>query len=75
LRRATASIGKVKIKGAIERLGRHPYSARPIERLGIRVLAVLRYPYLVFYTVDENAREVHILRIRHSSQDTARHLD
>ena len=66
---------KAKIKGAIKRLGRHPYSARPTERPGIRVLAVVRYPYLVFYTVDENAREVHILRIRHSSQDTARHLD
>ncbi|MFZ1102133.1 MAG: type II toxin-antitoxin system RelE/ParE family toxin [Hyphomicrobiaceae bacterium] len=66
---------KARIQRAINRLGRHPYSARPTERAGIRVLAVVRYPYLVFYTVDEAAREVHILRIRHSSQDPARHLD
>jgi plasmid stabilization system protein ParE len=66
---------KARIKRAIERLGRHPYSARHTERPGIRVLPIVRYPYLVFYTVDEAAQEVHILRIRRSSQDPARHLE
>ena len=39
---------KVRIQRAIERLGRQPYSARHTERPGIRVLPIVRYPYLVF---------------------------
>lgn len=66
---------QARVKQSILRVGRHPYSARPTERFGIRVLPIVRYPYLVFYAVDEAAREVHILRIRHSSQHPARHLD
>jgi plasmid stabilization system protein ParE len=38
-------------------------------------LSVVSYPYLVFYSVDDAAREVHILRIRHSAQDPSHHLD
>ena len=64
-----------RIKRSIERLARLPYSSRRTEIEGIRVLAVVRYPYLVFYSVDEGAREVHILRIRHSSQNPESHLD
>ena len=63
-----------RIKKSIERLARLPYSSRQTEIEGIRVLAVVRYPYLVFYSVDEEAREVHVLRIRHSSQNPERHL-
>lgn len=66
---------KARIKRSIERLGRHPYSARPTERVGIRVLPIVRYPYLVFHAVDETAKEVHILRIRHSSRDPAHHVE
>jgi len=35
----------------------------------------VRYPYIVFYAVDEDRREVLILRVRHTSQDPAHHLD
>jgi len=63
------------IEKAIRRLARLPYSCRPTEHPGIRVLSVVRYPYLVFYSVDEVAQEVQILRIRHSAQDPARHLE
>lgn len=34
----------------------------------------MRYPYIVFYAVDDDAWEVHILRMRHASQDPAGHL-
>jgi plasmid stabilization system protein ParE len=66
---------KSRIKQSIGRLVRHPYSCRPTENPAIRVLAVVRYPYLVFYSVDEAANEVHILRIRHSARDPRRHLE
>jgi plasmid stabilization system protein ParE len=38
------------------------------------LLAIVRYPYLVFYSVDEAAKEVHILRIRHGARDPSKHL-
>jgi addiction module RelE/StbE family toxin len=66
---------KARIKQAIGRLARHPYSCRATEHPGIRLLSVVRFPYLVFYSVDDAAREVHILRIRHSAQDPSHHLD
>jgi toxin ParE1/3/4 len=66
---------KARIKRAIERLTRFPYSCRVTKQPGVRVLPIVRYPYLIFYAVDEAAQEIHILRVRHSAQDPARHLD
>lgn len=63
------------IKRSIDRLAEFPYSARSSEVPGIRELPIVRYPYIVFYTVDEAAREVHVLRVRHTSQDPEHHLD
>jgi plasmid stabilization system protein ParE len=66
---------KARINRAIGRLARFPYSCRSTALPSIRVLPIVRYPYLVFYTVNEAAHEVQILRVRHSAQDPARHLD
>lgn len=62
------------IRRTIKRLGDFPYSSRPSEVPGVRELPIVRYPYIVFYAVNDEVREVHILRIRHTSQDPARHL-
>lgn len=72
--RAAARVA-ARIQRAIERVARYPYSCRASELPGIRVLTIVRYPYLVFYTVDEAAQEVHILRIRHGARDPSHHLD
>jgi len=63
------------IKRSIARLADFPYSAKPSEIPDIRELPIVRYPYIVFYAVDEDKREVLILRVRHTSQDPAHHLD
>jgi plasmid stabilization system protein ParE len=63
------------IKRTIGRLADFPYSARPSDVPDIRELPIVRYPYIVFYAVDEEKREVLILRVRHTSQDPAHHLD
>jgi len=63
------------MKRSIGRLADFPYSARPSEIPDIRELPIVRYPYIVFYTIDEDRREVLILRVRHTSQDPAHHLD
>jgi toxin ParE1/3/4 len=62
------------IRRSIARIADFPHSARPSGVAGIRELAVIRYPYIVFYSVDDDRREVHILRVRHTSQDPAEHL-
>ena len=72
---AAAPKVKARLKQSIERLGRFPYSCRVTETPDIRVLAVVRLRYLVFYAVDEGTQEVQILRVRHSSQDPSHHLD
>jgi toxin ParE1/3/4 len=64
-----------RIKRSIEQLADFPYSGRPSEIADVRELPIVRYPYIVFYTVDEQAGEVLILRVRHTSQDPAHHLD
>ncbi len=64
-----------RIRQTIDRLAEFPYSARPSEIPEIRELPIVRYPYIVFYTVDLDAQEVHILRVRHTAQDPKHHLD
>ncbi len=63
------------IKRSIDRLADFPLSARQSEIAGIRELPIVRYPYIVFYTVDDDAQEVLILRVRHTSRDPEHHLD
>jgi toxin ParE1/3/4 len=63
------------IKRTIGRLANFPYSARPSEVPDIRELSIVRYPYVVFYAVDEDEREVLILRVRHTSRDPEHHPD
>ena len=64
-----------RIKRTIDLLTQLPNSGRPSEIAGIRELPIVRYPYIVFYTLDAEAGEVVILRVRHTSQDPAHHLD
>jgi toxin ParE1/3/4 len=66
---------KRRIKRSIDRLAHHPYSARPSDRTGVRVLTVSRCPYIVFYSVNELAQQVRILRVRHTAQNPAHHHD
>ncbi|TXN75836.1 type II toxin-antitoxin system RelE/ParE family toxin [Methylobacterium sp. WL18] len=61
-----------KIEGAIretaELLRRHPYVGRGV-RPGVRVFAVPRLPYLIYYQVDERREIVTIITLRDAAQD------
>jgi toxin ParE1/3/4 len=57
------------IKRSIDLLADFPRSARQSEIPGIREM-----PFIVFYTIDDAAQEVHVLRVRHTSQDPDHHL-
>ncbi|MBM3649166.1 MAG: type II toxin-antitoxin system RelE/ParE family toxin [Alphaproteobacteria bacterium] len=62
------------IRRNIQRLADFPYSARSSEVEDVCELVIAHYPYVVFYAVDDEAREVHILRVRHAARDPAHHL-
>lgn len=56
----------------IEQVARHPFSGRPVtDRPGAR--KILRYPYLVFYDVNESAHSIEVLRVLHGSRDLRLH--
>ena len=63
-----------RIKRSIDMLADFPRSAKASEIPNVREMPIVRYPYVVFYTIDDVAQEVIILRVRHTSQDTERHL-
>jgi addiction module RelE/StbE family toxin len=57
---------KRQIKIDAELLGELPFIARESDSPGIRVRKVRRYPYLIFYSVDDD--EVVILHVRHGAR-------
>jgi toxin ParE1/3/4 len=72
--RAALSV-KARIDRAIARLGSFPDSGRRTRMSGIRMLPIVRYPYLVFYSVDQERQTVFILRVRHGARNPLRHLE
>jgi len=55
------------IKRTIGRITRAPESGRGVaQRLGVRVVPLLRYRYLIFYRVADDT--IRILHIRHMSR-------
>lgn len=51
----------------IATLADFPKIGRPTHITGVSVATVLRYPYLVYYTI--SGRELRILHIRHAARD------
>jgi toxin ParE1/3/4 len=50
------------------KLGHFPGMRRPTSLAGVRMIPAGRYPYLVFYAVLSDVREVRILRVRHAAR-------
>ncbi len=60
---------KARIKERIQSLANFPASGPETETPRLRMLAIGRYPYLVFYEIDDTAKFVAILHIRHASRE------
>ena len=58
---------ETRIRAVVARIANYPESARRVlQRPGIRVSPLVRYPYKIFYLVTPEA--VEILHIHHSSR-------
>lgn len=54
---------------SLQNLVRFPRLGRPQKVEGVRKLVTRRYPYLVYYTLDEELGEVVILTIQHPARE------
>ncbi len=45
-----------------------PFLGHLTDEEGVRVLAVVRYPFLIFYGINEPAGEIVILHVLHTAQ-------
>jgi addiction module RelE/StbE family toxin len=64
----TAARVRSAIVKTLELLAQFPGAGRRQTVEGVRKLPISRYPYLVYYTIDDAAEEVVILTIRHASR-------
>jgi toxin ParE1/3/4 len=64
---AVAAAVESRIRQVVARVARAPQTGRPIvQRPGVRVVLLLRYPYKVFYRV--LGASIRIVHIRHTSR-------
>jgi toxin ParE1/3/4 len=64
---ATAVVNR--IEGLTSLLGEFPLIGHLADEAGVRVLPVVRYPFLIFYAIDHGANEVVILHVRHAARE------
>jgi toxin ParE1/3/4 len=62
-----AAAVEVRVRGIIAHIAEHPEAAaRVMERPGMHVIPLIRYPYKIFYRVLED--RIRVLHIRHASR-------
>ena len=57
------------IQRLTELLGEFPHIGHLTDQDGVRIISVVRYPFLIFYTIDISTDEVVILHVRHAAQE------
>ena len=50
-------------------LAEFPLMGHRTDEGEVRVLSVVRYPFLIFYVIDDMTDEIVILHVRHAAQD------
>jgi plasmid stabilization system protein ParE len=63
---ATSVVQRVEELTAL--LGEFPLAGHLTDETAVRMISVVRYPFLIFYTIDDGAAEVVILHVRHTAQ-------
>jgi toxin ParE1/3/4 len=54
---------------SLQALALFPFIGRQQNTIGVRKLVTRRYPYLVYYTVDEASEEIVIITVQHPARD------
>jgi plasmid stabilization system protein ParE len=67
-RTAAVSVAK-RIEDLAALLGEFPLIGHPTDEAEVRVLPVVRYPFMIFYAIDAAAGEVVILHVRHTARE------
>jgi plasmid stabilization system protein ParE len=67
--RAAAGAVVARIEELTTLLDEFPQAGHLTDEAGVRMIAVVRYPFLIFYTIDPLADEVVILHVRHTAQE------
>ena len=67
-RSAALAVAK-RIEDLAALLGGFPLVGHLTDEAEVRILPVVRYPFLIFYAIDNAADEVVILHVRHAAQD------
>ena len=67
-RSAALAVAK-RIEDLAALLVEFPLAGHLTDEAEVRILPVLRYPFLIFYAIDNAADEVVILHVRHTAQD------
>jgi len=67
-RSAAAAVTK-RIEELVALLAEFPQMGHLTDEAQVRVLSVVRYPFLIFYAIDAEADEVVMLHVRHAAQD------
>jgi plasmid stabilization system protein ParE len=57
-----------RIRRASLRLKRFPFSGKQTDEARTYQLLIIRYPYAIYYAVDEDRDEVVILHVRHTAR-------
>ncbi len=60
---------RAAILESLQNLVQFPHIGRPQTVEGVRKLVTRRYPYLVYYTADDEADEIVILAIQHPARE------
>ena len=60
---------RAAILGALGHLTQFPGLGRRQSVDGVRKIGVRRYPYLIYYTVDEKAAEILVLSVQHAARE------
>ena len=56
---------------ALQQLLVFPHAGTPQKIKGVRKIITRKYPYLIYYTVDEPAEEILVIAIQHSARARA----
>jgi toxin ParE1/3/4 len=66
--RSAAAAVVDRIEQLASLIGELPFLGHLTDEEGVRMMPVVRYPFLIFYTVNETGDEVVILHVRHAAR-------